>query len=90
MTISPFNTIGTKRDVDLQTLVSGRVQNPFHWNHQIQAPAITFYLRSHAKSWTEQMGIAYKTKLIQTDSQGKVSQEFVVYETRIVAIDSGD
>jgi hypothetical protein len=32
----------------------------------------------------------YKTELIQADNQGKVSQRFLVYETRIVASDSGD
>jgi hypothetical protein len=31
-----------------------------------------------------------RTKIVQTDAQGKTSREFVVYETRIVAVDSGD
>lgn len=34
--------------------------------------------------------IHYKTELIQTDNQGNVLQHFTVYETRIVASDSGD
>ena len=34
--------------------------------------------------------VHYKTELIQTDNQGNISQRFTVYETRVVASDSGD
>jgi hypothetical protein len=56
-------------------------------------PAHKYYLQpSFSKkdfgenSWE----VHYKTELIQTDHQRSVSQRFTVYETRIVARDSGD
>lgn len=56
-------------------------------------PAHKYYLQPSSSkkdlgknSWE----IHYKTELIQADNQGNITQRFTVYETRIVASDSGD
>jgi hypothetical protein len=56
-------------------------------------PDHKYYLQldaSNKKVGENSWEMHYKTEFIQADNQGNVSQRSVVYETRMVASDSGD